>query len=295
MELGRIQTLKVEKLVPHGAYLIDSGEALPPLPEVLKDADTTLEVPHILLPSNQLAGEQPGDHVTVFVYKDSEDRPIATKQLPLVELGQVATLTVTEVNRIGAFLHWGLAKDLLLPYREQTKPVGEGDIVLVAPYIDRSSRLCATMKIYHYLRTDSPYKKDDRVTGQVYEISGNFGAFVAVDNRYSALIPKKELFFPLSPMQTVEARVANVLEDGKLTLSIREKAHIQMDGDSRLILSALKSAGGFLPYHDKSDAEAIRTRFGMGKNAFKRAIGHLYKARLITIEEDGIRLVETNA
>ncbi len=292
MELGRVQQLKIEKIVPHGAYLVDAGVSLPPLPEVLKDADTTIEAPHILLPQNQMAGEREGDLVTVFVYKDSEDRPIATKALPYVELGQVAELKVTQVNRIGAFLDWGLVKDLLLPYREQTKPIGEGDTVLIAPYIDKSSRLCATMKIYHYLPTNSPYKKDDRVTGLVYEVSNNFGAFVAVDGKYSALVPKKELFFPLAPGQQIEARVASVLEDGKLTLSLREKAHIQMDGDSRLILSSLRSAGGFLPYHDKSDADAIRTRFGMGKNAFKRAIGHLYKAKLIVIEEAGIRLTE---
>ncbi len=294
MQLGRVQQLKIEKLVPHGAYLVDAGAELSPLPEILQDADTTIEASHILLPLNQLGSEKEGDVVTVFVYKDSEDRPIATKVIPYVELGQVAALTVTQVNRIGAFLDWGLAKDLLLPYREQTKPVGEGDTVLVAPYIDKSSRLCATMKIYHYLRTDSPYKKDDRVTGQVYEVSGNFGAFVAVDNLYSGLIPKKELFFPLSPGQSIEARVAHVLEDGKLTLSIREKAHVQIDGDSRLILSSLRSAGGFLPFHDKSDADAIRARFGMGKNAFKRAIGHLYKAHLIVIEDNGIRLTENN-
>lgn len=292
MELGRIQTLKLEKLVPHGAYLVPTEEVLPPLPDIFQNADTVIDAAHILLPSNQLSGEKPGDLVTVFLYKDSQDRPIATKQLPKVSLGGVAELTVTQVNRVGAFLNWGLAKDLLLPYREQTRPVGEGDTVLVAPYVDKSSRLCATMKVYPYLRTDSPYKKDDRVTGQVYETSKNFGAFVAVDNCYSALIPAKDLFFPLAPGQQIEARVARVLEDGKLTLSIREKAHVQMDGDSRLILSALRSAGGFLPYHDKSNPEEIRARFGMGKNAFKRAIGHLYQARLIVIADDGIRLTK---
>ena len=296
--LGRTQQLKVDSLQPHGAYLVaaDAGEAAAVVSGgasgATSDATPVIDADRVLLPQNQLSGEAVGDLVTVFVYKDSEDRPIATKLLPKAELGRVAALTVTQINRVGAFLDWGLPKDLLLPYREQTKPVGEGDEVLVAVYADKSGRLCATMKLYPYLRTDSPYHKDDRVTGRVYETSNNFGAFVAVDDVYSGLIPKKDLFYPLAPMQSVEARIAAVLPDGKLTLTLREKAHVQMEGDAALVLSALRSAGGFLPYHDKSSAEDIKARFSLGKNAFKRAIGHLYRDRLITIDEDGIRLVD---
>lgn len=292
IQIGRTQQLRVDSLQPHGAYLVDAGEELPKLPAAYGGAALSVDAERILLPTNQLSGEAEGDLVSVFVYRDSEDRPIATKQLPKAELGLTALLTVTQVNRVGAFLDWGLPKDLLLPYREQTRPVGEGDEVLVAVYIDKSGRLCATMKLYPYLRTDSTHKKDDRVSGRVYEVSDNFGAFVAVEDCYSGLVPKKDLFFPLSPMQQIEARIANVLPDGKLTLSLRDKAYAQMDGDSALILSALRSAGGFLPYHDKSSAEAIKARFSLGKNAFKRAIGHLYRERLITIEEDGIRLTD---
>ena len=296
--LGRTQQLKVDSLQPHGAYLVaaNEGEAAAVVSGsasgAASDATPVIDADRILLPQNQLSGEAVGDLVTVFVYKDSEDRPIATKLLPKAELGRVAALSVTQINRVGAFLDWGLPKDLLLPYREQTKPVGEGDEVLVAVYADKSGRLCATMKLYPYLRTDSPYHKDDRVTGRVYETSNNFGAFVAVDDVYSGLIPKKDLFYPLAPMQSVEARIAAVLPDGKLTLTLREKAHVQMEGDAALVLSALRSAGGFLPYHDKSSAEDIKARFSLGKNAFKRAIGHLYRDRLITIDEDGIRLVD---
>lgn len=292
IQLGRTQLMKVDSLQPHGAYLVDAGAELAPLPAAYDGMPVAVDAARILLPAGQLEGEAVGDLVTVFVYRDSEDRPIATKQLPKAELGLTALLTVTQVNRVGAFLDWGLAKDLLLPYREQTRPVGEGDSVLVAVYPDKSGRLCATMKLYPYLRTDSTHKKDDRVDGRVYEVSNNFGAFVAVEDCYSGLIPKKDLFYPLAPMQEVSARVVNVLADGKLTLSLRDKAYAQMDGDSALILSALRSAGGFLPYHDKSSAEAIKARFSLGKNAFKRAIGHLYRERLITIEEDGIRLTD---
>ncbi len=291
MELGRIQKLTVEAIKEQGAYLIDGKEPLPALPEQPRFANRHLNIPHILLPKNQSGQLVPGDSVTVFVYKDSNDRPIATTALPALELGGIAELTVTQITRIGAFLSWGLAKDLLLPFKEQTCPLREGDTVLAALYIDKSSRLCATMKLYPYLRTDSPYRKDDRVSGRIYETSDNFGVFVAVDGRYSALIPKREVFFPMLPGQSIEARVARVLEDGKLTLSLRDKAYVQMDSDSRLIYSALQGAGGYLPYHDKSSADEIKTRFGMGKNAFKRALGHLYKEKRITLEEDGIRLV----
>ncbi|MBO4280359.1 MAG: S1 RNA-binding domain-containing protein [Lachnospiraceae bacterium] len=276
IELGKKQTLIVERTTEHGAYL---------------KADLS-ETEHVLLPKNQLEGEADGDRVEVFVYKDSEDRPVATKQIPAIELGGFATLPVVQVNKVGAFLDWGLPKNLFLPFREQTRPVSEGDDVLVGLYVDKSSRLSATMRVYDYLDKNSPYKADDRVNGVVYEVSGNFGAFVAVDNRYSALIPKADLPYPMRVGQLVEARVARVLPDGKLTLSVREKAHVQMDADARLILSSLKGAGGFLPYNDKSDADAIRARFCLSKAAFKRAVGHLYRERLITIGEDGIRLTD---
>jgi predicted RNA-binding protein (virulence factor B family) len=276
IELGKKQTLILDRFSQNGAYLkADRGDS-----------------EQVLLPKNQLADEKEGDEVVVFVYKDSEDRPIATKEIPPITLGGIAVLPVAQVNNIGAFLDWGLAKNLFLPYREQTRPLKEGDEVLVALYIDKSSRLSATMRVYDYLPTDSPYKKDDKVSGTVYEVSRNFGAFVAVDDRYSALIPKDDLPYPLRSGQLVEARVARVLADGKLTLSLREKAHMQMDADSKLILSALKGAGGFLPYHDKSDAEDIKARFCLSKAAFKRAVGHLYREHLITVADDGIRLTE---
>ena len=158
-------------------------------------------------------------------------------------------------------------------------------------YIDKSNRLCASMKVYDYLATDSNYKKDDIVTGYVYEYIDNFGLFVAIDNKYSAMIPKNELFQPIKTGETITARVTQIRDDGKLSLSPRKKAHIQMDEDADMILEKLKDAGGFLPYHDYSDAKEIRDFFHISKNAFKRAIGRLYKAGTITISQDGIRLL----
>ena len=232
-----------------------------------------------------------GSEIEVFLYKDSEDRMIATRLVPYIKIGEIKKLKVKEVNKIGAFLDWGLPKDLLLPFKEQIYEIKPGDEILVTVYIDLSDRLCATMDLYSRLSLLPPYQKDDMVKGTVYQVHEQFGAYVAVDNKYSALVPKKELHCELKPGDEIEARVLEVKEDGKLDLSLRQKAYVQMDADSALILDKLKQAGGSLPYHDKSSAEEIKEEFNLSKAAFKRAIGRLYKERVIVIEKDGIRLV----
>ena len=147
----------------------------------------------VLLPSRQVPeGTKEGDSIEAFIYKDSQDRLIATTKEPKLQVGQTAVLKVSQVTRIGAFLDWGLEKDLLLPYHEQTLKVREGEDVLVALYIDKSSRLCATMKVYHYLSTRTPYVVGDMVKGRVYEISDRFGVFVAVDDKYSRDFSKRD-------------------------------------------------------------------------------------------------------
>ena len=195
------------------------------------------------------------------------------------------------MSKIGAFLNWGLEKDLLLPFKEQTTRVAPGDECLVALYIDKSQRLCATMKVYNYLRKDSPYGKEQDVTGRVYEMSDNFGAFVAVDNMYSGLIPKKQLYGEQSLRvgDVVSARVTAVKADGKLDLSIRKKAYLQMDDDAEKLLQIIESFDGVLPFSDKANPEVIRRETGMSKNEFKRAVGRLYKERRIEIGEKFIR------
>ena len=276
MVFGKKQTLVMIKRVEFGIYLA----------ETMKDAENK-----VLLPKKQVPADmEVGDPIDVFLYKDSNDRPIATVKEPKLTLGQTARLRVVSVGKVGAFLDWGLEKDLFLPYREQTTQVKAGDEVIAALYLDKSERLCATMKVYPYLQKESPYQKDDVVTGMVYEISHNFGAFVAVDDKYSALIPKKELYGELHVLQQISARVTGVKEDGKLDLGIRQKAHLQMSEDADKVLSLLREKKGFLPLHDKSSPEQIRETIGMSKNEFKRAIGHLYKEHLITLESDGIRL-----
>ncbi len=312
MKLGVIQKLKAARSTDYGVYLTDlpntayaanlnasdnltySPDSNSPADNISLNSktgnDNALNVKEVLLPKNQAGKLKPEDTIEVFIYLDSEDRPVATTTVPYITLGEVAVLKCNEVTKIGAFLDWGLPKDLLLPFREQTKKIEKGEDVLVALYVDKTGRLCATMKVYHYLKTNSPYSLDEHVTGTVYEVSGNFGTFVAVDNLYSAMIPKNELFHPIPIGARITARVIRVLDDGKLTLSCREKSFIQMDADARLVLLSLKSAGGFLPYHDKSTPEEIKERFGLSKAAYKRAIGSLYKNGEITISDSGITL-----
>lgn len=283
MHLGEIQTLKINRFVEFGAYLVDVDSTA---------NGSSVKNGEVLLPKKQLPAEaKENDMIEVFLYKDSEDRMIATTTIPPLTIGKLSVLTVKEVASIGAFLDWGLSKDLLLPFKEQTSQVKVGDEILVTLYIDKSNRLCATMKVYEYLQTNSPYQKDDKVEGIVYELSRDFGTFVAVDNIYSALIPKNELFADYKPGDLITARVINVREDGKLNLSTREKSYLQLDEDANIVFEALKANNGFLPYNDKSDPESIKAKFNLSKNSYKRAIGRLFKNKQITIEDDGIHIV----
>lgn len=275
MRLGEKQVLTVVKKVDFGVYLGSDEE-------------------RVLLPKKQVPeGIEAGDPIEVFLYKDSSDRMIATTKEPKITLGQLAVLEVVDVGRIGAFLDWGLEKDLLLPFKEQTTKVEKGDRCLVSLYIDKSGRLCATMKVYPLLRTDSSYKKDDTVNGTVYEISRDFGVFVAVDNKFSALIPKREVYGRMYIGQQIEARVAAVKADGKLDLSVRSRIPEQMDADAQKIMERLEKGGGVLPFTDKADPERIRDEFGMSKAAFKRAVGRLMKQGKIRIDEKQEKILQS--
>lgn len=272
IELGKKQTLTVVKTVDFGVYLAEKDD------KEGKDS--------VLLPAKQVpAGTKAGDELTVFIYKDSQDRLIATTREPMLQVGQTAVLKVSQVTRIGAFLNWGLEKDLLLPYHEQTTRMQEGKDVLVALYIDKSQRLCATMKVYHYLSTRTPYVVGDQVKGRVYEISGNFGVFVAVDDKYSALIPAREAAGKYRPGEILDLRVTEVKEDGKMNVTDRQKAYLQIEEDAESVLSVIDEFAGVLPFDDKASPEVIKREFGLSKNAFKRAIGHLLKEGKIEIKE----------
>ena len=272
IELGKTQCLNVVKIVDFGIYL-------------------GTEEDKVLLPKKQVPQDiEVGDALTVFVYRDSSDRLIATTKTPKLELGQIAKLKVSEVGKIGAFLDWGLEKDLFLPFKEQTTHVEKGDTCLTALYVDKSNRLAATMRVYDYLSCDSPYVKDSAVQGTVIEINPDYGVYVAVDDRYFGMIPKNEVFGKIQIGDTIHGRVSKVRDDHKLSISLKQKAYIQMDEDSSIIYHAIEKRGGSLPFTDKVAPEIIKAEFDMSKNAFKRAVGRLLKEGKIEIAESCIKL-----
>lgn len=274
LQLGKRQELTVVKRMKFGVYLAEG-----------KDAEE-----HVLLPVKEVPDEtEIGDRMEVFLYLDSKDRMIATRREPYAELGGIAVMEVKEVSNIGAFLDWGLEKDLLLPFKEQSRRVAQGEKVLAAVYLDKSRRFCATMNVYEYLETDSPYQKDDRVTGTIYETEGNFGVFVAVDNRYSGLIPKREAAGSYRIGDTIQVRVTAVKPDGKLDLSPNERVEVQMDKDAELVMKVIEEYEGVLPFGEKVSPEIIKREFGISKAAFKRAVGRLYKQGRIQIMENRIK------
>lgn len=270
IELGKTQCLNVVKKTDFGVYLGTPEEK-------------------VLLPGKMVPEDiGVGDALTVFVYKDSSDRPIATTKKPKLELGGLAVLKVAQVSAIGAFLDWGLEKELFLPFKEQTTQIQEGDECLVALYIDKSSRLAATMRVYDYLTCAPDYVKDSAVSGTVIEINPDYGVYIAVDNLYFGMIPKNEMFGEFKIGDVIHGRVSKVREDGKLSISLKQKAYIQMDEDSRLIYQVLEEHGGRLALTDKASPEVIKAQFNMSKNAFKRAVGRLLKEGRIELTEESI-------
>ena len=275
LRLGENQNLKIIRKTDFGVYLSE-GEG---------------EGENVLLPIKQVPpGAKIYDEIKVFLYKDSKDRLIATTNTPKITLGQVRPLKVISVGKIGAFLDWGLEKDLLLPFAEQLRRIEVGDELLIRLYIDKSNRLCGSMKdIYHNLSSNPPYAIGDRVNARIYEFSDNFGTFAAVDDKYSAMLKKSEDVRSLRIGDVINVRITGVKEDGKLDISLNDKAYIQMDKDSEKILSLLEEQGGFLTLGDKSSPEEIMKITGLSKAAFKRAAGRLYKKRIIIIGRDFIK------
>ena len=276
IQLGEFQELRIVKKTDHGVYLSEVNGG----------------IEKVLLPKNQVEETfKLGDIIKVFIYKDSMDRIIATTSTPFITLGGLAKLRVTEVNKVGAFLDWGLVKDLLLPYKEQSFKVKVNDTVLVSLYIDKSNRLCATTKVYDMLRTDSPYKKNDTVSATVISYNKDYGIFVAVDDLYNGLIPNNEYQQVPKIGTSITAFITEVRTDGKINLTLKKKVTEQIADDATLILEKLKASNGFLPYNDKSSPESIKNEFNLSKNSFKKALGNLYKNKQISIESDGIHIL----
>lgn len=254
MKLGKVQKLK---LVEKGEYLWAT--------------DGVEEVP--------IHGKKraPGGEVRpVFLYRENNGQIAGMLEEPFIQVGEVAKLKVVDKSKIGYFVDINAPKDILLPFSEATERIKEGESYLFTMYVDKSERLAVSMEIKDVLSTDSPYKKDDRVTGTVYHV-GKGGALVAIDDKYDGMIPKQEMKGIYRAGDEVEGRVFNVLDDGKLTLSLRAYAHVQMLQDSDVLYDLMGEYGGVLPVGDKSDPEEIMKLTGLTKKAFKRAVGKLYK------------------
>jgi uncharacterized protein len=279
VEIGKMQNLRIANFTSFGAYL---------------DAGTGIRHDNILLPKKQLPeGAQEGDKLEVFVYRDSEERLIATRKKPLAQLGELAYLKVSAKTMIGAFLDIGLERGLFLPFHEQKFPIQVGKGYLVKVYLDKSQRLSATTEIYEYLSAESPYQKNDKIGGTVYAVNLDIGAFVAVDNKYMGLIPVNEYFSELREGDQVEARVIRVREDGKLDLSLRDLSYIQIDNDTLKILQGIKNHEGFLALNDHSSPFEIQSRLQMSKAAFKRALGRLLKEKKVMQTDGGLKEISS--
>ncbi|AHF10025.1 MULTISPECIES: CvfB family protein [Dehalobacter] len=276
IEYGKMQELKVVK-TSQNWYILNAKN----------DTQNSVLLPISLAPKDIRIG----DKIEVFVYKDTKERIMASIKKPRLVLGETAALTVVDTTEFGAFLDWGLEKDLLLPLKEQVSEVKKGGAYLVGLALNNSHQLYATMKIYDLLKINSPYKENDNAHGTVYNFNPEFGAFVAVDNQYHGMIPNKELCGSIAIGDKVDIRIKKVRQDGKLELSLRQEIAQQIETDARVILEKLKANGGVLKLNDNSSPEKIKSELQMSKSAFKRALGRLLKEGAVQITDDAIRLM----
>lgn len=272
MNIGQWNELTINRIKDIGAYLTD-GEN------------------DVLLPIKQVpAGAQVGDEINVFIYRDSKDRLISTINEPYIKKGDIKKLRVKSVTDFGAFLDWGLERDIFLPFKEQTAKVLEGREYLVRMYEDKTGRLCVSMRLYDHLLPNTEYDKGATITGTVYEYKKGFGALVAIDDKYSGLIHESEIYNRVYVGDVVTARVIKRREDGKTDLALRNEVHIQINEDAEMVYSIIESYPNGLPFTDKADKDLIMKEFGLSKNAFKRAVGHLLKEGRVEITETGIKI-----
>lgn len=227
----------------------------------------------------------------VYLYDKEFDKYIVTSKKPNIKLGELAYLEVKDIAKIGVFLDWGLDKDLFLPYQELTFKLQKGRKYLFKMYLDTSNRLCASSKIKDLLLDNSDYEINDWVEGTIYVINHDYGAFVAVDDKYDALIQNKDIFGVITEGERISARVIGKSKEGKLNLSLRDRADKIIGEDANQIIAELERNNGFLPLNDNSDPKVIRQKFGISKSSFKKAIGHLYREKEIEILENGIKLL----
>lgn len=277
IQLGKFNHLTILRFTDHGAY-VDGGE-----------------IGEILLPKVYVRDEmRPGDEIDAFVYLDQQERLVATFEQPLAQVGDFAHLEVKWVNQYGAFLDWGLMKDLFVPFGEQKKTMEVGNSYIIYVYIDDATkRIVGTAKVNRYIQPAPrrDYYRGKRVDLLVWQKT-DIGLKVIVDNRYAGLIYDDQLFGEVPRTgDRLEGTVVTVRDDGRLDVTVQRIGKGRFRDFADQLLDELRQAGGFLAYTDRSDSEAIAERFGVSKKTFKRAVGTLYKARLVTLEDDGLRLV----
>ncbi|MDH5517466.1 MAG: S1-like domain-containing RNA-binding protein [Gammaproteobacteria bacterium] len=275
-EIGQTYELAVVKEVDFGVYL---------------DAR---ELGEVLLPSRYVAdGLKPGDSIEVFLYLDTEDRPVATTEKPKAHVGEFAYLEVVDSSNVGAFLDWGLDKDVLVPFAEQHRPMEKGRSYLVYLYLDKiHGRITASSKIDKFIDDEAPHHfKAGQAVDLIIANSTDLGYKAIVNHSHWGVLYKNEVFQRLSFGQSIKGFIKNVRPDSRIDLSLQGGKETR-DKYSNTILKYLEKNAGFAAVHDKSDPKLISDLFGMSKKAFKKSIGGLYKQRVITIEQDGIRLLK---
>ena len=274
IEFGKYNSLRVIKEVDFGVYL---------------DGDTEGE---ILMPIRYVpANCKVGDYVDVFLYLDSEDRPIATTEKPYAQVGEFAMLRVKSVNKIGTFLDWGIMKDLLVPFREQKVTMLEGRSYLVYIYVDEESkRIVASAKLNKFLDKSLPEYTVGQAVELVIESETDLGYKAIINNQHWGILYENEVFEQLAKGLKIKGFIKKIRTDNKIDLSLHPLGYEKVDPLTQMILDELIKEGGFIPVSDKSGAEEVYRVFGISKKSFKQALGALYKRRLITIAPDGIRL-----
>ena len=277
IELGKYNQLEVVKEVDFGVYL-DGGEE-----------------GEILLPTRYVPEDcKIGDILNVFLYLDMDERLIATTLTPYVQVGQFACLEVSWVNEYGAFLNWGLMKDLFVPFREQKMKMQVGRKYVIHAHLDEESyRIVASAKVERYLSKDKPeYAAGDEVNILIWQKT-DLGFKAIIDNKYSGLLYENEIFTSLETGMEMKAFVKQVREDGKVDLILQKPGFEKIDDFAKTLLDYIREQGGRISLNDKSPAEDIYDTFGVSKKTFKKGVGDLYKKRLVSLHEDGITLAES--
>jgi uncharacterized protein len=275
MEIGKYAVMEVKRFVDFGLYL------------ETEDGQTEVLLPRKYVPD----GTKAGDFLDVFIYKDSEDRPVATTLKPYATVGEVAWLKATSVDNIGAFLDWGLAKDILVPFREQKMKMEEGRYYLVYIYVDEvSGRVAASAKLEKFIKNDELDVQPGEEVNLIVGDESPVGIEVIINNKHWGMLYKNEVFRQLHKGHKLNGFIKKIREDNKIDVSLQKQGYDEVEDASEKIKNALSANDGFLPLTDKSNPEEIAAKLQMSKKVFKKAIGALYKQREIALEENGIRL-----